>query len=126
MRDLSAQSDWRSSISQNIPQPKKPFSIWPIDISHVISKRMRGYGSEDGDYASSGEALYTLPDCLITFSKADYKVRRDPVSAKYINCIIECLRELQGAKDPDKNGGITGIHRSHYILLRMHLQNKLL
>ena len=56
---------------------------------------MRRYRSEDRNYTSSCEALDALPDCLITFSKANYKVRRDSVSAEYIHCAIERLKDCR-------------------------------
>ena len=56
---------------------------------------MRGYRSEDRNYTSSCEALDTLSDCLITLSKADYKVRRDSVSAEDIHCAIERIKDCR-------------------------------
>jgi hypothetical protein len=78
-----------------MPQSKKPFSVWSMDISHIISKRMRGYGSEDWNYTPAGKALDALSNCLITFSKTNNEIRRDSVFAKNIHRIIQCFENFR-------------------------------
>jgi len=81
-----------------------------MDISHIVSKRMRGYRSEDWDYASTGEALDALSDCFITFSKTDNEIRRDSVSAKNIHCIIERFENCRKREIRTEAAEKIGIH----------------